>query len=40
MAVWALSRLQTNERFEQLKACHLPAEPDDAVAAEWRRLPA
>jgi epoxyqueuosine reductase len=40
MAVWALSRLQTNELFEQLKARHFPAEPDDAVAAEWRRLPA
>ncbi len=35
MAVWALARLVAPERFEALRARHLPGETDPAVAAEW-----
>ncbi len=35
MAVWALARLLEAGPFESLRARHLPAEIDPAVAAEW-----
>ncbi len=35
MAVWALARLLAAVPFETLRARHLPAEIDPAVAAEW-----
>jgi epoxyqueuosine reductase len=37
MAVWALGRLLAPAAFARLAAQHAPGEPDDAVAAEWRR---
>ena len=37
MAVWALSRLLGPEEFARCALEHAPGEPDEAVAAEWRR---
>jgi epoxyqueuosine reductase len=34
-AVWALSRLLDWEAFTELRARHLPDEPDESVRAEW-----
>ena len=36
MAVWALSRLLTQQQFETLAAIHAAGEPDAAVCAEWQ----
>jgi len=35
MAVWALARLATPDRFASLAALHEPQEPDGDVRAEW-----
>jgi epoxyqueuosine reductase len=37
MAVWALGRLLEPGEMARLAKEHAPAEPDDAVAREWRR---
>jgi epoxyqueuosine reductase len=36
MAVWALVRLGPPARLAELRAHHLPGEPDAAVRAEWK----
>ena len=36
MAVWALSRLLSQEAFNRLASEHMPTEGNNAVAAEWR----
>ena len=37
MAVWALGRLLEPDAFKRCANEHAPEEPDEAVAAEWRR---
>ncbi len=37
MAVWALGRLLERAELIQLAGRHAHDEPDEAVAAEWRR---
>jgi epoxyqueuosine reductase len=36
MAVWALSQLSSQERFQELARRFLPREADEAVREEWR----
>ena len=38
MAVWALYRLLSNNRYEELRQIHLASENDTQVAQEWNRL--
>jgi hypothetical protein len=40
MAVWALARLCPAEEFSALALRYAAAEPDAAVAQEWRMSPA
>jgi hypothetical protein len=37
MAVWALGRLLEPGELTRCASEHAPGEPDEAVAAEWRR---
>lgn len=37
MAIWALSRLLSEEDFSRLRTRRAPQETDDAVAAEWQK---